>query len=133
MAIPTQDIFQALIDKASQQWQAERAQKQMTLGKLIAALEALPAETPIDCLEDPHSYRGYYSDLALELHPGTRAAAALLNDCRSIMGRKLSGYKGGDYLMGEDTPVWVSLYGMASGLRLMAIAPLVTQPDDEDA
>ena len=114
--------YQSLVDSMSEQWKRERAETQMTLGKLIAALEAMPAETVIPSLCSPHSYRGYYSDLAFERGDQECTAGKLLQRCRGAMGREFTGYKGGDYLMGENTPVWVAHYGCC-GLKLMAIRP----------
>lgn len=112
--------IQALIDSMHAQAQRERAQTQMTLGKLIASLEAMPEGSLVANLTYPHSYRGYYSDLAFELGAGTRLASDLLNDCKNSMGRVFEGYKGGDYVMGELTPMWVADYG-CGGRKLMAI------------
>lgn len=115
--------IQAMVNGMGAHMQTERAKAQMTLGKLIATLEALPSDAQVPELKDPHSYRGYYVDLAFE--PGTEAvpAAKLLTECRACMGKVFQGYKGGDYMMGEATPVWVSEYGTNSGLKLMGIAP----------
>jgi hypothetical protein len=112
--------LQALMDGMSAQWQRERADTQMTLGKLIAALEAMPADAQVANLRDTHSYRGYYSDLAFELSDDTRPAAELLAECKEAMGQVFTGYKGGDFVMGSLTPVWVAHYGCC-GNKLMAM------------
>lgn len=39
--------IQALFDGLSAEWQRERAETQMTLGKLIEILESMPADTEI--------------------------------------------------------------------------------------
>ena len=124
--------LQALVNGMSAQWQRQRSATQMTLGKLIAALEAIPADVDVAGLGRPHSYRGYYSDLAFEPTEGTVKAADLLAQCKAAMGKVFEGYKGGDFVMGEITPVWVADYG-SSGLRLMAVHPdgnIETAPDD---
>lgn len=112
--------LQDLVDGMSSRMQRERAESQMTLGELIDVLGQLPGDTEIPNLTEPHSYRGYYSDLAFELGPETRTAADLLVECRSAMGKVFIGYKGGDFVMGELTPVWVAEYG-SCGDRLMNI------------
>ncbi len=112
--------MQALIDGMSAQWQRERAKTQMTLGKLIDALEAMPEGAEVANLSSAHSYRGYYSDLAFEQGEGTRQAADLLAECRTAMGQVFCGYKGGDFVMGALTPVWVASYGCC-GPKLMAL------------
>lgn len=124
--------MQALFDGLSAQWQRERAETQMTLGALIDALKAMPADAQVANLREAHSYRGYYSDLALERHDGTRPAAELLFDCRAAMGEVFTGYKGGDFVMGALTPVWVAHYG-SCGDKLMALragGELETAADD---
>jgi hypothetical protein len=112
--------LQVILDGMSAQWQKERAETQMTLGELIAALKAMPADADVANLTSPHSFRGYYSDLAFEKGDGLRKASELLSDCRSAMGEVFHGYKGGEFVMGAKTPVWVAKYGLC-GPKLMAI------------
>ena len=112
--------MQALIDGLSQQWQKERAATQMVLGDLIGALAALPDGAMIENIGEAHSYRGYYTDLAFEKGEGTRLATDLLAECRAAMGKVFQGYKGGDFAMGEVTPVWIADYGRC-GVKIMAI------------
>lgn len=103
------------------QWKMERAKTQMTLGKLIDELKAMPKEANVANLCLPHSYRGYYSDLAFELFDGTRKAKDLLDECIESMGERFDGYKGGEFLMERNTPVWVAEWG-CTGKRLMRIS-----------
>lgn len=70
--------IQAMVDGMTVRWQRERAETQMTLGKMIATLEAMPEGTEVANLNSAHSYRGYYSDLAFERGEGTRPVADLL-------------------------------------------------------
>lgn len=112
--------LQTLVDRMSQQWKRERAETQLTLGKLIAALETMPPDAPITNLLEPHSYRGYYEDLAFEQGEGTRTVGELLADCKAAMGQVFQGYKGGDFVMGALTPVWVASWGDC-GKKLIAI------------
>lgn len=124
--------IEAMMNGLSEQWKRERAETQMTLGKLITALEAMPKETQVANMRRAHSYRGYYSDLAFEREPGTREAGELLTECRNAMGRVFEGYKGGDFVMGETTPVWVADYGRC-GDKLMALhtdGTINTAPDE---
>jgi hypothetical protein len=109
--------MQALVDAMSEQWRKERAATQMTLGELIGALERLPSETLVQGLTHAHSYRGYYSDLAFEPQGTSVSAGDLLAQCRAAMGRVFEGYKGGDYVMGETTPIWIADYGTTCGAR----------------
>lgn len=112
--------FQTWIDEMGAQWQRERAETQMTLGRLIDALEGMPKGAKVAALNSAHSYRGYYNDLAFEVNEGTRPAADLLKECKAAMGQVFCGYKGGDYEMGALTPVWLASYG-CSGVKLMAL------------
>lgn len=113
--------LQAMMDGLSAQWQRDRAETQMTLGELIDALHAMPADAQVSNLDNEHSYRGYYSDLAFERLEGTRAASDLLADCKAAMGQVFKGYKGGDFVMGRLTPVWVADYG-SCGQKLMSLS-----------
>ena len=114
------DNLQAMIDSFSARWQRERAETQLTLGKLIAALKAMPADALVANLGNAHSYRGYYSDLAFEPLEGVCSAAELLEECKDAMGDVFEGYKGGDFVMGALTPLWVASYGCC-GKKLMAV------------
>ena len=114
--------MQALIDGLGAQHQRERAETQLTLGKLIEALEAMPDGAFVVNLEKAHSYRGYYCDLAFKIGEGTRTAAGLLTEARAAMGEVFEGYKGGDFVMGKLTPLWVADYGCC-GRKLMAVHP----------
>lgn len=116
--------LQALVDGMNAHAQKERANSdQLTLGKLIEKLALLPTDTPIAGLGDLDSYRGYYCDLAFEPTDEATTAGELLERCRAAMGQVFTGYKGGDYVMGAQTPLWVSRYGDASGLKLMGFEP----------
>ncbi|HEX6939884.1 MAG TPA: hypothetical protein VF158_10770 [Longimicrobiales bacterium] len=112
--------LRAILNGMTDAWQRDRAGSQMTLGALIGALEALPADRDITGFGGPHSYRGYYEDLAFEPSEAVQTVADLLATCRGCMGRVFEGYKGGEYVMGEITPVWIALYG-TTGPRLMAL------------
>jgi len=114
------DNLQALIDGMSADWQRERAGTQMTLGDLIKKLENTPGDTKITGLGELDSYRGYYCDLAFVPTSETRTASDVLDACRSAMGKVFTGYKGGDFVMGELTPLWVADYG-CTGMKLTGI------------
>ncbi len=125
--------MQALINGMSAQWQRDRAESQLTLGKLIEALEAMPADAQVANLREPGSYRGYYEDLYFEIVDGTRSAADLLAECWKCMGAVFEGYKGGDFVMGALTPLWVATYGCC-GQKLIAVhqgGGIETAEDDE--
>ena len=58
-----------------------------------------------------HSWRGLYSQLALNPSNETRTVHDTLTELENTIGRTLEGYKGGDFLMDENTPVWCSDWG----------------------
>lgn len=83
----------------------------MMLKDLITALEAAdPNQTVRHGFTNPHSYRGYYMDLAFE--PAANVTvAAMLADARSALGATYQGYKGGDFTMDAYTDCWLAEEG----------------------
>jgi hypothetical protein len=59
MRDPSGEMFQAFLDKKSGEWEAQRATTQLTLGKLIETLKALPQDRTVQGLGALDSYRGY--------------------------------------------------------------------------
>jgi hypothetical protein len=113
--------IQELFDGLSAQWERERAESQMTLGKLIAALEGMPPDKKIQWLDKAHSYRGYYSDLAFETSPGQqKTAKETLAIVRGCVGKVFQGYKGGYFPMHSNSPVWIAGYGCC-GVKIVGI------------
>lgn len=124
--------IQTLVNEVNSHAQRLRALSQATLGEMIAALRAMPSNTPVDNLRNPHSYRGYYCDLAFECCGGDMRAGELLAICEDTLGRTFEGYKGGDFTMGKNTPVWIASYGY-SGKKLIGfnrIGEVITGEDD---
>ena len=126
--------MQNLIDQLSKGWRAERSLSQMTLGKFIEELERLPKEKKIINITYPHSYRGYYSDLAFELDEGENTVKEVLTMVKCCLGETYTGYKGGDFYMDEHTPLWISEYG-STGVKIVKvinndIVSLGTEEDD---
>lgn len=115
--------IQALVDGMGAKHAKERSESdQWTLGQMIEALEALPEDMPVEAIGELESYRGYYSDLSFDTgstsHP---TVVDVLEDCREAMGSSFTGYKGGDFWMTGNTPLWDSAYGRASGLKVMGL------------
>lgn len=64
------------------------------------------------------SWRGSYSELALgykltgydnnDDHFGKITAEDLLKELQSAIGKEYTGWKGGEFIMDEDTPIWVA-------------------------
>lgn len=112
--------LQLIMDSFSAVERAKRSDSQMTLAELIHALESMPEGAQVANLHEPDSYRGYYADLAFSRGEGTRPATDLLRDCMSALNGTFTGYKGGEYVMGKSTPLWVAEYG-SCGEKLMSL------------
>mgnify|MGYP001566973054 CR=1 FL=1 len=104
----------------------------MELAELIAVLEAAPDQNQIvpDGFTNPHSYRGYYEQLAFEPAQNVRIKD-MLRDARKALGSTYEGWKGGDYTMDELTECWLAEEGHGGGetlgpllVRLMLERPL---------
>jgi hypothetical protein len=86
----------------------------MYLLNLIEFLQARdPSQTVRIGFGKPHSYRGYYDELAFEPVRDT-TVGAMLEAAQSANGRTFTGYKGGDYTMGDYTNCWLAQWGEAS-------------------
>ena len=125
--------FQKLIDEISRQQRELRTQSMFTLGNLIDELEKYPKEWEV--LIEPfhlvplsfHSYRGYYHDLCLtyatrEESLGEEVSVGkLLEMCNEANGKEFTGYKGGEFLMDRETPIWISDYDYSTGMAIEKI------------
>ena len=106
----------------------------MNLGELIDALAECPAEylriaAPMPLTpRSVSSYRGYYEDLAIEYVEGYGEKMRLdhfLTTLRSAVGETFEGYKGGDFVMGKNTPLWASEYGCCGpAIVAVVVTPL---------
>lgn len=138
--------IQQLVEDITEAGRKDRARTQITLGKLIEVLEAIHLREDGDMkvvvvgaeeeygeqctLVEPHSYRGYYSDLAFQPQSNAVVTAAgafqhltveaVLILARGSLGHTFTGYKGGDFKMQLDTPLWVARYG-CTGHRIMSL------------
>ena len=78
---------------------------QLDLGEVIAALEAQdPAKVLPVGFYGPHSYRGYYHELAFEMCTNV-TVGEILAAARSAVGKTFEGWKGGDYTMDTSSLV----------------------------
>lgn len=119
--------LQGLIDTIIEAGQRERKNYHMSLGELIDFLnDAVPADMPVVLdyntslsVTAPHSYRGYYSDLAIEPTENVVTTKEIHEQLTDVLDTELTGYKGGEFLMDSSVPVWVSEYGSVSGRALM--------------
>ena len=124
--------------------------RQLSLGDLIRALEALPLT--FDTADGPHpkliyfdfgetapgrltSWRGSYDELAITFNDPDRPERtgyygyvqttavdllAMLKDALAP-GRTFTGWKGGEYRMTRDTPVWVAQWGQSSSTAVVGV------------
>lgn len=95
------------------------AAAQLSLGELITQVEKLPSEELITILTADsevspgrlRSYRGDYAELAIEPSDKPRTAADFLGELKAAIGKTFHGYKGGEYVMGEYTYMYLAEYG----------------------
>jgi hypothetical protein len=83
----------------------------MYLNELIEELSKRdPAKVVPRGFDNPHSYRGYYDELAFE-PCGETTVGAMLEAAQSAVGATYQGWKGGDFTMGDWTPVHLAYMG----------------------
>ncbi len=105
----------------------------MTLDELIAALETEDPDRMLPLgFTNPHSYRGYYEQLAFE--PAANASiGSMLQAARSALGATFEGWKGGDYTMGRFTDchlAWRGRCGEEIGPVLITLLLAADQLDE---
>lgn len=90
----------------------------MNLGELVKILEKEDLKKVVKFgFHRPHSYRGYYEDLAFEPKENV-TVAEMLRCAKSSLGKTFTGWKGGDFEMGEHTSVWISTIGNSGGDKI---------------
>lgn len=79
----------------------------LSLGELIARLKEEDPATRLPIgFHRPHSYRGYYEDLAFEV-ASSITVGDMLKAAESAVGQTYHGWKGGEYAMSDYTSVWL--------------------------
>lgn len=110
----------------------------MTVVMLSELITALEAEDPARVLPlgfaNPHSYRGYYEQLAFE--PAADVTIGdMLKAAKSALGATYEGWKGGDFTMHKYTDCWLAEQGHGSGEEigpvLLALMLTADQLGDE--
>lgn len=83
----------------------------MYLAELIETLESYNPETVVkEGFNSPHSYRGYYDELAFE--PARNVTIGeMLAAAKEADGATYQGYKGGEFTMGGFTNTHIANYG----------------------
>lgn len=118
---------------------------QLTLGNFISCLSKIK-ETEVDqesisvqfdfgsaIPTTLGSWRGSYDELALgyeltgysgEGDYGSMTVDKLLEELEGAIGKTFTGWKGGDFVMSKDTPIWVSNTGDASETGIVGVLNL---------
>mgnify|MGYP006078505723 FL=1 len=127
------NLQQVINDMLKESQDQRKASPQFSLNDLIDRLEQLPQDMPI-LLGEADSYRGYYSDLAFAPLYDTepRTVKEALKEALLAHGKTFEGYKGGEFTMEGDTPVWYSHYG-SCGPAIIGITDegvILTQEDE---
>ena len=115
---------------------------QLSLGELISEIEKAGIQTDDGddkdirydfgttiptCLD---SYRGSYDELALgykltgyddSSEPRSVKAKDLLRELKSAIGKEFTGWKGGEFEMTEQTPVWVANCGDSGSTAIVGV------------
>ena len=103
----------------------------ITLGRLIKLLELEPQENDVRydfarfTTNGVNSYRGYYDQLAIGFTDDADRpvkVSELLKELESAVGGTFAGYKGGEYKMDKNTPVWCANYGDCHDTAITGIA-----------
>ena len=101
------------VDGMNAACRAQREAYHLLLGVLMRVLEHVeePDSWHVVFASDgtaptlPHSYRGYYEDLAFVAQRTSMTVTNVLTLCRNAMETPQPGWKGGEYTMDERTPV----------------------------
>ena len=108
--------IQAFVNAISESGNRERSNYHLTLGGLISKLKDFEQSKDVEFDVGGHpdylnSYRGYYSDLAFSTTEKVVSVSDVLKEANKALNTTFQGYKGGDYIMTESTPLWKSEYG----------------------
>lgn len=122
--------MQTMLDNAMAARRAEsmKLSPQLTIGELVLKLESIPDKNnPIFFDNENYfpialdSWRGSYCEIAFKYADKETETATplsvqkILNELKEAIGKTYEGYKGGDFLMGKNTPVWIANYGNSCG------------------
>lgn len=107
---------------------APGAAQPISLGALIDALAECKQDADVYfdfCYLAPdgvRSYRGYYDHLAIGYREeGNVRVSELLGELRAAEGKIFTGYKGGDYRMSRETPMWAANYGRSGSTAIVGV------------
>ena len=132
--------FQTIIsNEVDRQRQEElKISPQLLLGELILKLEAV--NTPCKDGSEKEvrfdfgyfrptnldSWRGIYAELALGYSETEKDITVneLIKILKEAIGKTYTGYKGGDFVMGKNTPIWVSNYSESPSTGIIGVKDL---------
>lgn len=114
------------------------ASKQLTLGEIITKIEHLIShmDDDVDLNERAvrfdfeyvrpaffDSWRGIYKELALgfSIDGEDVTINKFLAMCKECLGKEFTGYKGGDFTMHKNSPVWVANYGNSGETGIVGV------------
>lgn len=128
------DELQTLVRNSVRAARAEKLKRsdQLTLGELIAKLERLRDQDAGRVVKYDFAYfhpkrlaswRGAYDELALNYENTSEplSVGELIELLQSAIGKTFEGYKGGEYVMGKTTPLWVSDYGEGCNTAIVGV------------
>lgn len=122
---------QMLIDALAEAGRRERSNYHLTYGGLIEVCRKAPAHVGMSSESRGISaYRGFYTDIALCLDPelsfpgdGIPTCHAFADWLEGQIGKNLQGYKGGEYEITADKPLWLADdYSHCSGIAVVDTA-----------
>lgn len=107
---------------------------QFTLGKLIDELQSIELKTSSGEYKDVYfdfgyfsptfleSWRGSYDEISLGYSEGNSIKVdRLIQLLNGAIGETFEGYKGGDFVMYEHTPLWIANYGNSGNTGVIGV------------
>jgi hypothetical protein len=130
--------LQEYVNKSIQLAREERMRNsdQLTLGELIERITKIKEkykeekDEPIVKYDFEYlfptelmSWRGSYAELALNFETTGKymSVSAFLKMLQDAVGATFEGYKGGDFVMNENTPIWVANYGNSGNTAIIDV------------
>lgn len=98
-------------------------------GKGYECIDGRPASVGFDfeCARPTRfdSWRGIYAELAINFDfKSDMPLPDFIMMAEAAVGKTFHGYKGGDYIMTRDTPVWVANYGNSGNTAVVGVVDL---------
>lgn len=122
--------LQTMFDQASESMRNDSLKNspQWTIGELIVGLEAVDKALPVKFSDgtlpdELTSWRGSYREIAFTyLSDGIPPTVEkVLTQLKESIGKTYEGYKGGDFVMGRRTPIWVAEWGTSGDTGVVGV------------